>query len=51
MSLMDKNGNVLSDFNSRIYGVIPATYGSAVEPYVDVVNGKAKVEFVTSTVA
>lgn len=47
----DSGWNVLSDFNSRIYIVVPKIYWQATTPYVNVVNWRAEVEFITSIVA
>lgn len=47
----DKDGNLLTDLNSRVYFGINKIYGSALESYTQVVAWKAQVSFQTSTLA
>ncbi|PID86452.1 hypothetical protein CSB08_00530 [Candidatus Gracilibacteria bacterium] len=51
IEVQDNKGNLLSDFNSRAYLIVPPIYGKTTNPYVDIINGKAEVEFITSIIA
>jgi len=51
VSLRDGDGNILSDFDSRIYLIIPQIYGTPTEAYVPLENGQAHLDYTTKTVA
>jgi uncharacterized repeat protein (TIGR01451 family) len=51
VEFLDKNGNLLTDLNSRVYFGINKIYGRALTPFTPVVWGKSQVSFSTSMLA
>ena len=51
VSLRDKDGNILSDFDSRAYLTLPQIYGTSTQDYVQLENGQAHLDYTTKTVA
>lgn len=49
--LRDENGDILENFNSRIYMQLNPLYGTPSKGYFDVKNGQATVEFTTGKLA
>ncbi|MDP2089997.1 MAG: FG-GAP-like repeat-containing protein [Candidatus Gracilibacteria bacterium] len=51
VSLRDSNGKLLSDFNSRAYMVADTIFLDTTNPYFELKNGVAEVEFTTKRLA
>ena len=51
LSILDKNSNILSNLNSRVYLHVDKKYWKTIKPYFEVKNWKAKIEFITSKLA
>ncbi len=49
--LKDSSGNLLSNFDSRVYFTADSNFIESINPYVNIVWGKAEIEFKTKTVA
>nr|MDD3720153.1 VCBS repeat-containing protein [Candidatus Gracilibacteria bacterium] len=50
-SVRDKDGNIINDFNSRLYLTLNSIYGIPKDSYVDVKNGVGTVKFITKRTA
>ncbi|MDD2907859.1 MAG: VCBS repeat-containing protein [Candidatus Gracilibacteria bacterium] len=51
VDVKDKDGNLLTNFNSRVYMTANSSYIDLVQPYFDIVNGVGIIEFSTRTTA
>jgi len=51
LEVLDKNSNVLTNLNSRVYLQLDKKYWKTTKPYFDIKNWRANIEFITSKLA